>query len=243
MQTDAAELETFYDTPIGQIARRSIMRRIRVLWPDVKAERLLGYGFATPYLRTFIGEAERVIALMPAQQGVIAWPEGRVLSLLSEEECLPFPDAMFDRILMVHALEAADATRPLLRQIWRVLAPSGRLLIVAPNRRSPWSLADSSPFAHGRPFTGAQLAQVLSEALFVPERWDCALLFPPLPGRRLVHSGTGWEKVGHRLWPGMAGVHLVEASKTLYGAPTLSAAAALRRRLMMPIRVKAYTPG
>lgn len=242
MQIDAAELATFYDTALGLITRRSIGRRIRALWPDLAGERLLGYGYATPYLRPFLSEAERVIAAMPAQQGVIAWPEGNVLSVLAEEDILPFPDALFDRILLIHALEAAEASRPLLRQIWRVLAPQGRLLVVAPNRRSPWSLADLSPFAQGRPFTAAQLAEVLSDGLFVPERWDRALLFPPLRGRRLVHSGAGWERIGHRLWPGMAGVHLVEASKTLYGTPPLSTAPALRQRRLMPIGVKSYTP-
>ena len=135
MQIDARELADFYETPMGQIARRQILRRLRLLWPDVSGQRVLGYGFAVPYLRPFLGEAERVVALMPAQQGVVAWPGGKVLSALGEEDALPFPDALFDRILMVHGLEAADGTRPLMRQIWRVLAPGGRLVIVAPNRR------------------------------------------------------------------------------------------------------------
>lgn len=232
MLIDAADLASFYETPMGQIARRHIMRRLRVLWPDVSGERLLGYGFAVPYLRPFLAEAERAVALMPAQQGVLAWPQGRVLTALGEEHAFPFADAMFDRIVLVHALEAAESSRTLMRQIWRVLAPAGRLVIVAPNRRSPWSLADSSPFAQGRPFTAAQLARVLSASLFVPERWDCALLFPPVRGRRLVHSGTGWERIGHRLWPGFAGVHLVEASKALYGAPKIVAQSRRRHVLV-----------
>lgn len=220
MQTDVRNLASFYDTPMGQIARRQIMRRLRQMWPELSARRVLGYGFAVPYLKPFLGEAERVIALMPAQQGVVAWPaDGKVLSALGDEDALPFPDAMFDRIVMVHAIEAADSARPLMRQIWRVLAPAGRLVIVAPNRRSLWAQVESSPFAHGRPFSRSQLMRMLTESLFVPERWDCALMFPPLRGRRLVHSGTAWESFGHRLWPRFAGVHLVEASKTLYGTP------------------------
>ena len=234
MQSDAGELANFYETSLGQVARRTILRRIRVLWPDVQGQRVLGYGFATPYLRVFLTEAERVIALMPAQQGVLAWPSEKVLSVLGEEDALPFADALFDRILMIHALETAEASRTLMRQVWRVLQPGGRLVIVAPNRRSPWSLAETSPFAQGRPFTAAQLARVLGDCLFVPERWDYALLFPPLPGRRLVRTGRGWARIGQRLWPGLAGVHLVEARKTLYGAPTL--APAMRRRFL-PARV------
>lgn len=231
MQLDAATLASFYETPMGQIARRLIMGRLRMLWPDVAAQRVLGYGFAVPYLKPFLGEAERVVALMPAQQGVVVWPGPRVLSALGEEDSLPFPDALFDRIVMVHALEAAEAARPLMRQIWRVLAPAGRLIVVVPNRTSLWSQIESSPFAQGRPFSRSQLAGVLADSMFVPEHWDSALLTPPFKSRRLVHSGKGWERVGRNLWPRLAGVHLVEASKTLYGAPNPAPAGKRRKAL------------
>lgn len=232
MQLDAATLASFYETPTGQIARRLIMRRLRMLWPDVTAQRVLGYGFAVPYLKPFQGEAERVVALMPAQQGVVVWPGPRGLTALGEEDSLPFPDAMFDRIVMVHALEAAEAARPLMRQIWRVLAPAGKLIVVVPNRTSLWSQIESSPFAQGRPFSRSQLAGMLADSLFVPERWDSALLTPPFKSRRLVHSGKGWERIGRKLWPRLAGVHLVEASKTLYGAPNPVPAGKRRKALI-----------
>ena len=38
----------------------------------------------------------------------------------------------------------------------------------------------------------------------------------PLNGRRIVRTGTGWERVGRRLWPALGGVHLVEATKSIY---------------------------
>lgn len=231
MQLDARDLAGFYETPMGQIARRQIMRRLRLFWPDLSGQRVLGYGFATPYLRPFLGEAERVIALMPAQQGVVIWPETRPLTALGEEDALPFPDAMFDRIVMVHALETADRTGPLMRQIWRVLAPAGKLVIVAPNRSSLWSQIETSPFAQGRPFSRNQLAGVLGDSLFVPERWDCALLFPPAHSRGLVRSGIAWERMGRRLWTRLAGVHLIEASKMLYGAPNHVPAAQRKQEL------------
>ncbi len=223
MQLDARQLAEFYEAPIGQVARRMISRRLRLFWPTLKSARVLGYGFATPYLKPFLGEVERAIALMPAQQGVIAWPEGKRLSVLGEEGALPFPDAVFDRILVVHGLEGADAVRPLMRQLWRVLAPEGRVLLVAPNRPSLWAQVERSPFAQGRPFHRGELDRLLRDAMFEPLTWDRALYVPPLNGRRLARSGVGWERIGRRLWPGMAGVHLVEASKSLYALTPASA--------------------
>jgi SAM-dependent methyltransferase len=223
MHLDAGELLAFYESPMGQVARRMILRRMRHLWPAVDRARVLGYGFATPYLRAFQIEAERTISLMPAQQGVTAWPVERPLTVLADEDALPFPDAMFDRILVVHGLEGADAVRPLMRQLWRVLAPEGRMLIVAPNRASLWAQIERSPFAHGRPFHRGELDRLLRGAMFEPQRWDCALYGPPIGGRRLMRNGTGWERMGRRLWPRLGGVHLVEATKSIYAPVPIQA--------------------
>lgn len=216
MPVDPQDLSSFYDEAIGQVARRHIGRRIRLAWPDLRGQRVLGYGYALPYVRPFAGEAERVAALVPAEQDFAAIPPGPPVAVLGEEDALPFPDAFFDRILMVHGLETADAVRPVMRQAWRVLAPHGRLLLVVPNRASLWAQVEVSPFARGRPFSRTQLDRLLRESMFVPERWDSSLYFPPFRVRRLVRSGFGWEQVGRKLWPRLAGVHIVEATKSLY---------------------------
>jgi hypothetical protein len=52
--------------------------------------------------------------------------------------------------------------------------------------------------------------------MFAPERWDSALYFPPLRSRRLVRTGAAWERIGKRCWSTLAGVHIVEATKSLY---------------------------
>ncbi|UXN74681.1 hypothetical protein N8D56_06225 [Devosia sp. A8/3-2] len=50
--------------------------REQVLGPagDVAGLRVLGLGFATPYMRFALGRAERVLAFMPARQGASARP-------------------------------------------------------------------------------------------------------------------------------------------------------------------------
>src|SRR5690606_4145062 len=123
------DLREFYETRRGQVARYMVRRAVRSVWPDVRGERLLGLGFATPYLRQFMGEAERVLAFMPASQGVMHWPhEGPGLVSLVEETDLPLPDYSVDRVLLVHGLENADSLRGQLREIWRVLTGNGRIL-------------------------------------------------------------------------------------------------------------------
>src|SRR5262249_25979621 len=173
---DARALSEFYATPLGQRSRRLILRALRQSWPDVRGRRLLGYGFTEPYLRAFQSEAERVIAAVPGgMSSVVPWPRSANLTALVQEDALPFPDALFDLVLVVHGLEDAEALRPLLRQLWRVLAPEGHLLLVAPNRASLWAQIERSPFGQGRPFSRNELDKLLRGALFVPENWQRAL--------------------------------------------------------------------
>jgi SAM-dependent methyltransferase len=216
MQLFVRELADFYDSHLGAVARRVLLRRLRQIWPNVEGLRLLGYGYAVPYLRPFLLEAERGVAAMPAHIGVTAWPGTKCLTALVEEEALAFPDAFFDRVLVVHGMEGAESLRPLLRQLWRVLAPEGKLLLVVPNRASLWAQMDWSPFGQGRPFSRRELDRVLRDVLFEPTYWDRALYAPPFQAKMLVGTGAGWEKIGHRFFPGIGGVHLVEVTKSLY---------------------------
>jgi SAM-dependent methyltransferase len=232
MPLDSSELEAFYDSRLGQVARRLISRRLREQWPDLTGQRVLGFGYAAPYLRSF-AEAERTLAAMPEAQGAIPWgPTGRVQTTLIDEQSLPFPDAAFDCLLVVHGLEAVESLRPTLRELWRVLTQDGRLIVVAPNRASLWAQLETSPFGHGQPYTRGQLERLLIQALFQPEAWESALFMPPFGGRRRsIRTGNAWERMGHRLWPRLAGVHIVQASKSLYlPAPVKSE----RRRVLAP---------
>ena len=213
MPQDVRDLAAFYETPLGQLAQRAIQREILRLWPDVRNYRLLGYGFALPYLPALRG-VERAIAAMPAPFGVISWPQDKNAALSCEDDALPFPDVFFDRILIVHGLESSESLRALLRQLWRVLAPEGRILVVAPNRASLWAQVQKSPFGHGRPFSRVELEGLMKEALFEPGRWARALYAPPF--ETVTGSGNNWEKVGRRLFGGVGGVHVVEAAKSLY---------------------------
>ncbi|MEO8896817.1 MAG: methyltransferase domain-containing protein [Rhizomicrobium sp.] len=236
---DLRGLSDFYESPMGQRTRRLILRRLREIWPNTRGRRLLGYGFTQPYLSAFLGEAERCIAALPAALSPgAAWPDGKTLTTLVEEDALPFPDAFFDLILVVHGLEEAEGLRPLLRQLWRVLAPEGRLMLVAPNRASLWAQLERSPFGHGRPFSRSELDAVLRGALFVPEHWHRALYAPPVGIGALARSGTGWERFGVRFLPGLGGVHIVEVSKSLYAPATPAPATAATIRVKSPAILK-----
>ena len=190
MYLDVVDLRAFYGERLGLVARRLIGARLKARWPSVAGESLLGIGYATPYLRNLGEGAERVIAFMPATQGVVNWPrEGPNAVALVADDCLPLPDASIDRVLAVHSLELAVNERDQLREIWRVLAPGGRAMLVVPNRQGIWARSESTPFGYGRPFGRTQLTVLLRDAMFSPLGWTEALAVPPLRSRAVAPHG------------------------------------------------------
>lgn len=216
MRTDALEIERFYRGVRGRAARGMALRRLSALWPDLNGLDLLGYGYAGPYLEPFREGARRAVAYMPAGQGAVAWPDGRSdasLTALGEETRLPFEEAMFDRIVLAHALEEAGDPHRLLRELWRVLAPEGRMVILTAHRAGLWSRADSTPFGHGRPWSRGQLTRLLGDALFEPAAWAQALYTPPWNWTCGPRAAESFEAIGEKAWPAFGGLILVEAVK------------------------------
>jgi SAM-dependent methyltransferase len=180
---------------------------------------VFGLGYAAPYLGAFRNEAARVGALMPAGQGVVAWPQDspRQAALVEEDE-LPLPDSCAERMLIVHSVETTENTRALLREVWRVLTPEGRVILIVPNRSGMWARFDTTPFGHGRPYSRGQITRLLRDAMFTPLDWDQALYMPPFNLNILLRSAIAWERAGAIFWPGFCGVNMVEATKQVYAA-------------------------
>lgn len=229
MSLDVVDLRAFYDSPLGEVAQRLVSRVLRARWEgQISGLRVLGLGYATPYLSDFQAQAQRVLAFMPAAQGVVHWPQnGRSSSALVDTTMMPLPDAAIDRILVIHALETGEHPRDLLEEIWRILAPGGRVIIVAPSRAGLWARLDTTPFGNGHPYSRGQLCDLLQECLFLPVFWGEALYVPPFARPSLLSSAPAFERIAGRFSLPGGGVHVVEATKQLYRP--ISLRRALRR--------------
>jgi SAM-dependent methyltransferase len=215
MRQGLFDLREFYASPLGVAARRMISRKVDEVWTDLGGLDVLALGYATPFLDATAVAPRRTVAVMPAAQGVEPWPLGaRNRACLAHEGALPFPNAFFDRILAVHALEESDHALGLLNEIYRVLSPSGRVILAVTDRRGLWADVESTPFGHGRPYSRRQLEHLVREAQLTPLGWTRALYAPPLSW--LSSWADGFEQVGARVWPGFAGVILMEAAKQTF---------------------------
>lgn len=217
MSQDVVDLRSFYASPLGDVARRFVLRLLRARWEDCTGLSLLGFGYATPYLDVFRTEAMRTLAFMPAEQGVVNWPQsGRSATALVDSHMLPLPDSCIDRVLLAHGLESNQHPADLLAEIWRILTPGGRLVILAPNRRGVWARRDTTPFGVGQPYSRGQLRDLLRQSLFSPLFFGEALYVPPVSGGLFLRAAPAFERIGARLALPGGGVLVVEATKQLY---------------------------
>ncbi len=216
MHMDVRDLKAFYyRSALGRAAQRAVRDRVRVFWPEANKQTVVGYGFAAPLLRPYLSDARRVIALMPAPQGVMPWPAGAPnVSVLCEEALWPLDTGVVDKLLFLHGLETTNHVEPLLEEAYRVLGPGGRALFIVPNRAGLWSRSDATPFGYGRPYTMRQLETLLRNFGFTPERQDAALYQPPSTRRFWLKTGPMWERTGRAMSMARAGgVLMLEASK------------------------------
>lgn len=234
MHLDVLDLRNFYyRTPLGRVAQRAIRDRLLSLWPDARGQTVAGFGFAVPLLRPYLSDARRVVALMPAPQGVMPWPAGMEnVSVLCEETDWPLATGSVEKLVLLHGLETSDQPASVLDEAARVLAPGGRVMFIVPSRSGLWARRDGTPFGFGRPYTATQIESQLKRHAFTPERSVSALYAPPARGRFWLRTASTWESLGSRVGPWLAGgVLMVEASKTVYAPTRGGLAAAVRRPL------------
>ena len=221
LRQSVISLEKFYATRLGTAARDMAMRRLSALWPDLAAKEVLSFGYGYHYIEPYQDQAKRLILAMPGGQGALAHQGRRgIISCLVDEEMLPFDDAQFDHVLVVHGLEESGSLQHLLSELWRVTKPEGRVVIIASNRAGLWARSDRSPFGAGRPFSRTQLKGLLREVGYEPVFWSGALYAPPI---KFLTSPTWlrlFERFGETVWPGFSGLILVEAIKRLYAEPS-----------------------
>ena len=214
---DVVDLREFYGSALGRSARALIGRALQQRLQPLSGQTVIGLGYAHPYLEDHISTDAVTLSFMLARQGVIHWPmEESVRSALVDECDLPLLESVADHVVVAHGLELADNPQEMLQEIWRVMAPQGRLYLIVPNRRGLWSASDASPFGYGQPFSRSQLAGLLKEARFTTNWWKEALVLPPMSAPWLLRTASACEAVGTRMVGRFSGVIMVEAVKQVY---------------------------
>ena len=150
-------------------------KKIEYLLGDLDGKRLLDLGTGSGLLAEYF--ASRGADVTAADRDDVLFNVG-VPFVQIDGTALPFPDSSFDICIFNHVIEHVgprEKQEIILREICRILTPSGKLYIAVPNK---WAVVEPH---YKLPFLGAmprgvadRLVQVFRES---PE-YDC---FPPSP--------------------------------------------------------------
>lgn len=216
MWIQVTDLRNWYKTDIGRTAKRVLRRRLRRLLPVQQPKRVLVIGYGFPYMRLFCDT--EVVHLCPKSIGALRFPEeGKNKALMGYEDELPFAESTFDYVFVCHGLEFADRPTDMLNEIWRVLKGQGKVLFMVPNRHSPWSRIEETPFAKGKPYSARELDSLLKEQNYLVTQSGYGLYFPPSSSKLCLKFFDLFEKAGDRWFAVMGGIVLMEAKKNLFG--------------------------
>ena len=221
MHLDVVALNNFYYyTKLGELTQLRLQSCVKRLWGSSISGQLAGFGFSPPLLTPYLNRTTDVVSLMPGQQGVMPWPVDCNRSILVEETSWPIATASVDRLIVVHGFETCNKPRALLQEIWRVLAPSSKVIFVVPNRTGLWARSELTPFGFGRPYSIRQLRDQLANNRFTIEKYLTALYAPPSEKLYWLKTNNFFERLGQKFDSRlMAGVIILEASKQIYAMP------------------------
>ena len=236
-QSDLGSFDEWLESPLGSyvVAREQAIYD-RVL-PDLFGFYALQMGAAArPLLQT-----SRV-----TQKFTLAWDTNA--SVLAEPDQLPFAENQFDVIVLPHTLEFQALPHEVLREVFRVLRPEGRLLMTGFN---PYSLFGVKRY-FGRERSGPWGGEFIS--LSRAKDWLTLLGFDIVGGQldgynlpaqsEATLQRLAWlEGAGDRWWPFAGGVYFLHAVKRVAGVRLIKpnwARAGRRKRaaVAVPTRVQ-----
>lgn len=209
MYFDLWALERFYDSALGRASATSVCCAVGKLARFRPGSRIVSFGFVDP-IEPAVEPASFRLSLVPARLGARAVDgEHEKPTALCYLEELPLANESVDAAILLHALEYSESPRQLLQELWRVLAPAGKFILLVPDRFGFWCRSEASPFSQGEPYSKSQIRQFLSENNFTTLKDIGALHCPPIP--RLALSGL-WRSFD-RFGLGPAGVIAILAEK------------------------------
>ena len=92
-----------------------------------------GTGRVSSVLRGLVGD----VFVVDVSRGMLRHAADKgLVSVCAPAESLPFPPSSFDRVIMVDALHHVNSQRQTADELWRVLTPGGRIVVVEPDIRN-----------------------------------------------------------------------------------------------------------
>ncbi len=211
---NARKIKDFYETELGKIVQGNIASFIKEIWPSAENhlaqhQTILGFGNAAPYLSVF--NKNNLIFNLIINEHLSTKSRGEIS--LDAEAKIPLAEDSIDKVIVIHCLEFQEDFENILKEIWHVLKPSGKVIFIIPNKNSLWSKLNFSPFFQGKSFSHIKIQKSISEYMFSILQIESTLHFFPNLYKIFPRILIKTDKISSKFCLG--GVILLEAEKRL----------------------------
>ncbi len=204
--------DEWLETPLGSY----VVKREQAIYDRVLPDLFGYYALQIGSGRVPLMQTSRI-----THKFTLAWDTAA--SVLAEPDQLPFAENQFDLIVLPHTLEFQALPHEVLREVFRILRPEGRLLISGFN---PYSMFGIKRY-FGRDRSGPWGSEFISLSRakdwltllgfdIVGGQLDCYTL--PAQNDRTLQRLRWLEKTGDRSWPFAGGIYFLHAVKRVAGA-------------------------
>lgn len=196
------------------LLRRWEAAQMDALLADCLGESALQLG--APY-GSLLRNASHESRILGTQLGTVTAQDCATLNL--NFEALPFREDVFDLVVCVHALEFSHNPTQFFSEVFRVLAPEGRLVVLSLNPWGPWwmrkkeNLFDFDSQTHFKPL-GVSEVKGYCQKYGIIDRGRFGVYCPSLSDNPQKLARWGWcEKAGDRWWPALANAYMLSIVK------------------------------
>ncbi|MFV9875495.1 MAG: methyltransferase domain-containing protein [Rickettsiales endosymbiont of Dermacentor nuttalli] len=217
-------LNNFYAGDKGQKTYKCINNAISTFWHNIKNEKILGIGYTSIYIQNFLNNY--LISANPFYPYTdsnilgeyIRNNNTNIMDCAIQEDALPFSNNAINRIMLIHCIEYSSNIHQLMKEVWRILIPGGKLLIVVPNKFSILSYVETDFFKRCNSFSIGQLYNLLYEHMFVPISTSSALFGVSNLYSTLLPFHSILEHTGQKSLLPFGGLLLIESTKLMYAS-------------------------
>ncbi len=210
----------WFTTPLGRSIEAHEANHLRDVLPRLYGAVALQLGSIGELdLLDSAAAPKHILLDLPIQPGSIC--------VRGVPEQLPFDCKSVDVALLPHTLDFCDDAHSVLREVSRVLAPEGHIVILGFNPVSLWGLRRllarrprAMPW-RGNFFSLSRIKDWLALLDLQVTHGNMLYYRPPIQHEGAMHRMHFLDKAGDRWWPLMAGMYMVVAKKRVVGITPL----------------------
>ncbi len=214
------QLREWFATSLGGSLQAHEAHRLRDVLPQLYGTVALQLGSLGQLdLLDSSAVPKRIVLDLPADTGDV-----RVRGLPQQ---LPFECKSINVALLPHTLDFCEDPHAVLREVARVLAPEGHIVVLGFNPNSLWGLRRlfarrprAMPWC-GNFFSLSRIKDWLALLDFQVTHGNMLYYRPPVQHEGTMSRMRFFDKAGDRWWPLMAGVYMVVAKKRVVGVTPL----------------------